>query len=156
MRVRTITSFFFFFCIQRNQCARGAAAGCGSYFDTIIVRDNGDGTCTMQATIGTATIRKPCNTPVYPAFPNGCPGFNSSLVLVWRRANINAPYQQNMQGWLNAVGIGNPTVFYRPITIYIEHSPNPVPTISPVFFTNMRQVCPAEKFSVRNPPVAEC
>jgi hypothetical protein len=55
-----------------------------------------------------------------------------------------APYvQPDMQRWLTQMGIGSATVLARPLTIYVDHAPNPVPQfINPSFFPNLLQVPP--------------
>lgn len=107
--------------------------------DVIILRDNGDGTCTMSATLSTGSRSGPCAGPLYAGFQS-CTALSASLVFWFRSVRASAYTQPTMQAWLDLVGIGNPTLIYGAVTVYVDHFPNSVPPITPNFLSNAGQV----------------
>eukprot|EP00884_Botryococcus_braunii_P011855 jgi/Botrbrau1/20670/Bobra.0058s0004.1 len=116
-----------------------AGTACGTLNDYVLLIDQGDGSCFMQTIINNAPVVGPCQGPIFPGFST-CSSLNASLVLVFKRNNPNVAYSNNMQNWLNLVGIGNPRLAFAPITIYVDHAPYPLPPIAPLFLLNLVQV----------------
>lgn len=114
-------------------------AGCGLLTDNVYIIDNGDGTCGLAGTANGVAIGGACSKPLFPGFST-CPSLNTSLTLIFRKTFATAPYNGSMQGWLDKVGIGTPRLISGVLTIYIDHSPNPLPAINPVFLQGMQQV----------------
>eukprot|EP00884_Botryococcus_braunii_P011852 jgi/Botrbrau1/20668/Bobra.0058s0002.1 len=116
-----------------------AGTACGRLSDLVYLVDNGDGTCVKAGTANGQPIGGSCTEPIFQGFST-CPTLNASLVLIFRKASASGQYTQNMQGWLNGVGIGNPRIIFGVVTIYVDHLPNPIPPMNPVFLTGLEQV----------------
>lgn len=117
----------------------GRDAVCGSLDAVLTVRDNGDGTCTAGLQQGTTFTRTNCSSPIFSQIR--CDTLLAALTLVFRRVNPNVPYRQSMQTWLNQLGFGVVSVLARPLVVYVDHSPLPVPQpLAPAFFSSLAQV----------------
>jgi hypothetical protein len=119
-------------------------AACGSLEDEVIVRDNGDGSCRATARVNGMVRSGACN---FLPFNNwNCINLNSSLTVIFSRAQAAPPYLELMAEFLAALGLGNLRIITRTLTIYVDHKDNPVPTINPRFLFALQQVSQTRPF----------
>eukprot|EP00884_Botryococcus_braunii_P000972 jgi/Botrbrau1/10876/Bobra.0025s0053.1 len=116
---------------------RPLTPACGALADFISVRDTGDGLCVVFGSINGANFVRDCSAPL---FGQVCDRLLPQMVLTYVRATTGA-YRPQMARWLSQLGLGSLTVMARPLTIIVDHTPNPITTpLNPFFLGSLLQV----------------
>lgn len=116
-------------------------AACGTIYDSIVVYDNGDGSCEVTAQIDNAYVARDCQHAKCdePLFNRTCTSFALPVTVVFRIKDPEKNYSSNIQGCLDTLGIGRPRYFYQ---VSIQMDPlSEMPTqLQPTFFDSLIQV----------------
>eukprot|EP00884_Botryococcus_braunii_P014746 jgi/Botrbrau1/23272/Bobra.0102s0015.1 len=108
--------------------------------DSLTLRDNGDSTAAYVAIIG-GTTKSGSLTPSSPIqylYGKTCTFLYMSTVLVQIRRVSASFTTNNIQLWLSKLGVGNIQALTGSLTVYVDHTPLPIPpSISPNFFSSL-------------------
>eukprot|EP00884_Botryococcus_braunii_P000975 jgi/Botrbrau1/10879/Bobra.0025s0056.1 len=110
---------------------------CGALGDFVSVRDTGDGLCTAFGYINSKPFINNCSAPLFGVV---CDKLLPQMVLTYMKPTTGA-YRPQMARWLSQLGLGSLTVMARPLTITVDHTPNPITTpLNPFFLGSLLQV----------------
>eukprot|EP00884_Botryococcus_braunii_P000973 jgi/Botrbrau1/10877/Bobra.0025s0054.1 len=110
---------------------------CGVLGDFVSVKDTGDGLCTAFGYFNGVPFINNCSAPL---FGQVCDKLLPQMVLTYVKATTGA-YRPQMARWLSQLGLGSLTVMARPLTIIVDHTPNPITTpLNPYFLGSLLQV----------------
>jgi hypothetical protein len=113
-------------------------AECGTSADRISIRDLGAGNCTSVMIIGGVTSTGNCSEPPY---SGTCSSFAGSLAILIGADSTGAYEPPAISVWLTNLRLANLTVIKGSLSILVDYTPNPIPTvISPLFFPDLDQV----------------
>jgi hypothetical protein len=111
-------------------------AACGTIYDSILVYNNGDGTCEVAAQINGSYVSGPCEVQL---FNQTCKSFPSPITVVFRRTNPDKEYSTDLQPGLDSLGIGNAR-YINQLSIQQDPLSSLPASLAPVFLRSLRQV----------------
>lgn len=116
-------------------------AACGTINDSIVVYDNGDGSCEVSAEIEHAYITRDCHnaTCEKPLFSRTCTSFALPVTIVFRNTNPGKQYSSSIQGCLDSLGIGRPRYFHQ-VSIQMDPLSEMPAQLRPALLDSLLQV----------------
>eukprot|EP00884_Botryococcus_braunii_P021318 jgi/Botrbrau1/7870/Bobra.9_2s0046.1 len=108
--------------------------------DSLTLRDNGDSTAVYAAVIGgtTKSGTLTLSSPNQYLYGKPCTFLFMSTVLVQIRRVSTSFTANNIQLWLSKLGVGNIQALTGSLTVYVDHTPLPIPPfITPNFFSSL-------------------
>eukprot|EP00884_Botryococcus_braunii_P023498 jgi/Botrbrau1/9832/Bobra.0313s0011.2 len=112
----------------------------GTVKDSLTLRDNGDSTAVYVAVIGgtTKSGTLTLSSPNQYLYGKPCTFLFMSTVLVQIRRVSTSFTANNIQLWLSKLGVGNIQALTGSLTVYVDHTPLPIPAfITPNFFSSL-------------------